>query len=93
MKRILAAILAACCILPLAACASDPTPAETTAADTAAVTEPTEPTEEETTVEETTIEETTADIPEVSPPTADYISIAVLAAIICGAVIAFGKKK
>lgn len=47
MKRILAAILAACCILPLAACASDPTPAETTAADTAAVTEPTETTAEE----------------------------------------------
>ena len=62
---------------------------ETTVEETTAE----ETTVEETTMEETTIEETTADISEVSPPTADYISIAVLAAIICSAVIAFGKKK
>ena len=36
MKRIIAALLAALCILPLAACASNPATADTTAADTTA---------------------------------------------------------
>ena len=52
MKRIIAALLAALCILPLAACASDPATADTTAADTTAAVADTTAAPEETTAEE-----------------------------------------
>jgi len=52
MKRIIAALLAALCILPLAACAANPATADTTAADTAAAVADTTAAPEETTAEE-----------------------------------------